>query len=76
MGTDTSILDTFRANFAKAANQIILLGNAKESKKECGIAEYLLLFEEESVDEKDEPSDNTQGKTNLYEKKFLLFIIQ
>ena len=73
MGTDTSILDTIRADFAQAASQIILLGKAKESKKKCGIAEYLLLLEEDSIDEEDEPCDNTQGKTFSYEKTISSF---
>ncbi|XP_068738857.1 uncharacterized protein [Montipora capricornis] len=71
LGMDTSILASFRANFSQAANQIITLGKAKESKKKCGIAEYLLLLEGDYED--DDPCDNTLGKTDSFlEKRSLI----
>ena len=67
---DTSILASFRANFSQAANQIITLGKAKESKKKFGIAEYLLLLEGDYED--DDPCDNTLGKTDSFCRNPLL----
>ena len=63
---DTSILALFQANFSQAANQIVNIAKAKESKKKCGLSEYFLLLE---GGDDDEPCDNTLGKNDSFLEK-------